>query len=185
MLEKAKATGGQNLVEGLKHLLADLERGKGRLKISMVDEKAFEVGRNVAASEGEVVYQNDLMQLIQYAPTTETVFKRPLLLVPPWINKFYMLDLQPKNSFIRHAVDQGHTVFVISWANPTEEHAQKTFEDYLLEGPLSAMERDRAGDRRDDDQHSRLLHRRHSGEHAARPSRGQRARQGASRRRPS
>ena len=140
VLEKAKATGGQNLVDGLKHLLADLERGKGRLKISMVDEEAFEVGRNVAASEGQVVYQNDLMQLIQYAPTTETVFKRPLLLVPPWINKFYVLDLQPKNSFIKHAVDQGHTVFVVSWANPSEKHGDKTFEDYLTEGPLSAME---------------------------------------------
>ncbi len=140
VLEKAKATGGQNLVDGLKHLLTDLERGKGRLKISMVDEKAFEVGKNVAVSEGQVVYQNDLMQLIQYAPTTETAFKRPLLLVPPWINKFYVLDLQPKNSFIKHAVDQGHTVFVVSWANPSEKHGQKTFEDYLLEGPLAAME---------------------------------------------
>ncbi|MDH3660029.1 MAG: class I poly(R)-hydroxyalkanoic acid synthase [Alphaproteobacteria bacterium] len=139
VLEKAKATGGQNLVEGLKHLLADLERGKGRLKISMVDEQAFEVGVNVAASEGQVIYQNELMQLVQYAPTTETAFKRPLLLVPPWINKFYILDLQPKNSFIKHAVDQGHTVFVVSWANPSKEHADKAFEDYLLEGPLEAM----------------------------------------------
>ena len=139
VLEKAKATGGQNLIEGLKHLLEDLERGKGRLKISMVDEDAFKVGENVAASDGRVIYQNDLMQLIQYAPTTESVFKRPLLLVPPWINKFYILDLQPKNSFIRHAVDEGHTVFVISWANPSKRHADKTFEDYLLEGPLEAM----------------------------------------------
>ena len=139
VLEKAKESGGQNLIEGLKHLLDDLERGKGRLKISMVDEKAFEVGKNVASSDGQVIYQNDLMQLIQYAPTTETVFKRPLLLVPPWINKFYVLDLQPKNSFIKHAVDQGHTVFVISWANPSDKHAEKTFEDYLLEGPLAAM----------------------------------------------
>ncbi|MEM7042548.1 MAG: class I poly(R)-hydroxyalkanoic acid synthase [Pseudomonadota bacterium] len=139
VLEKAKATGGQNLIEGLKHLLEDLERGKGRLKISMVDEEAFTVGENVAASDGQVVFQNELMQLVQYAPTTETVFKRPLLLVPPWINKFYILDLQPKNSFIRHAVDQGHTVFVISWANPSKQHADKTFEDYLLEGPLAAM----------------------------------------------
>lgn len=140
VLEKAKATGGQNLVDGLKHLLADLERGKGRLKISMVDEEAFEVGRNVAASDGQVVYQTDLMQLIQYTPTTETVFKRPLLLVPPWINKFYVLDLQPKNSFIKHAVDQGHTVFVVSWVNPSETHRHKTFEDYLLEGPFAAMD---------------------------------------------
>ncbi len=140
VLEKARETGGRNLVEGLKHLLADLERGEGRLKISMADESAFVVGENVAASEGQVVFQNDLMQLIQYAPTTETVFKRPLLLVPPWINKFYILDLQPKNSFIRHAVDEGHTVFVVSWANPTEAHARKSFDDYLVEGPLAAME---------------------------------------------
>ena len=139
VLEKAKTTGGKNLLQGLEHLLTDLERGKGRLKISMADESAFEIGENVAASEGQVVYQNDLMQLIQYAPKTETVFKRPLLLVPPWINKFYILDLQPKNSFIAHAVEQGHTVFIISWANPSETHKGKTFEDYLLEGPLAAM----------------------------------------------
>ena len=139
VLEKAKATGGQNLMEGLKHLLADLERGEGRLKINMVDEDAFVVGENVAASEGQVIYQNDLMQLIQYVPSTETVFKRPLLLVPPWINKFYILDLQPKNSFIKHAVEQGHTVFVISWANPTKAHAKKSFDNYLLQGPLAAI----------------------------------------------
>ena len=126
-------------MDGLKHLLADLERGKGRLKISMADEAAFEVGKNVAASEGQVIFQNELMQLLQYAPTTETVYKRPLLLTPPWINKFYILDLQPKNSFIKHAVDQGHTVFVISWANATKEHADKAFDDYLEDGPLTAM----------------------------------------------
>ena len=139
VLEKARQTGGQNLVDGLKHLLADLERGKGRLNISMADESAFEVGKNVAASEGQVIFQNELMQLLQYAPTTEAVYKRPLLLTPPWINKFYILDLQPKNSFIKHAVDQGHTVFVISWANATKEHADKAFDDYLQDGPLTAM----------------------------------------------
>ncbi len=139
VLKKAKETGGQNLIDGLQHLLADLENGKGRLQISMVDQKAFEVGKNVATTEGQVVFQNDMMQLIQYAPTTETVYKRPLLLVPPWINKFYILDLQPKNSFIRHAIDQGHTVFVISWVNPTKKLAKKSFEDYLRDGPLAAM----------------------------------------------
>jgi polyhydroxyalkanoate synthase len=139
VLEKARQTGGQNLMEGLKHLLDDLERGEGRLKITMVDEDAFVVGENVAQSEGQVVFQNDLIQLIQYAPGTETVFKRPLLLVPPWINKFYILDLQPKNSFVKHAVDQGHTVFIISWANPSQAHADKSFDDYLIEGPLAAM----------------------------------------------
>lgn len=140
VIKKTKETGGQNLIEGLTHLLADLERGKGRLQISMTDENAFEVGKNVATTEGQVVFQNDLMQLIQYAPTTGTVHQRPLLLVPPWINKFYILDLQPKNSFIRHVVDQGHTVFVVSWANPTEKLAAKSFENYLLEGPLAAIE---------------------------------------------
>ena len=140
VLKKAEETGGQNLVDGLKHLLADLENGKGRLKISMVDEQAFEVGKNVATTEGQVVFQNEMMQLIQYAPTTETVYKRPLLLTPPWINKFYILDLQPKNSFIKHAVDQGHTVFVISWVNPSEKLAKKTFDDYLRDGPLAALD---------------------------------------------
>ncbi len=140
VLKKAEETGGKNLVDGLQHLLTDLETGKGRLQISMVDEKAFEVGKNVAASEGQVVFQNEMMQLIQYAPTTEQVFKRPLLLVPPWINKFYILDLQPKNSFIKHVVDQGHTVFVISWVNPTEALAKKSFDDYLRDGTLAAMD---------------------------------------------
>jgi polyhydroxyalkanoate synthase len=98
VLRKAKETGGQNLLDGLEHLLGDLERGRGRLQISMADQKAFEVGKNVATSPGKVIYQNDLMQLIQYAPTTEQVHKRPFLIVPPWINKFYILDLQPRNS---------------------------------------------------------------------------------------
>jgi polyhydroxyalkanoate synthase subunit PhaC len=140
VLRKARETGGANLLNGLEHLLSDLERGKGRLQISMTDEKAFEVGRNVATSPGKVVYQNDLMQLIQYSPSTEQVFQRPLLIVPPWINKFYILDLQPKNSFIKHNVDQGHTVFVISWVNPRKELAGKDFEDYMLEGPLAALD---------------------------------------------
>src|SRR5712691_6577161 len=130
---------GENLVNGLKNLLDDLERGKGRLAISMTDSKAFKIGENVAASPGKVVYQNDLMQLIQYAPTTETVKRRPLLIIPPWINKFYILDLRPGNSFIRWAVAQGHTVFVISWVNPDEKLAAKTFEDYMREGPLAAL----------------------------------------------
>jgi polyhydroxyalkanoate synthase len=130
---------GENLVNGLKNLLDDLERGKGRLAISMTDRAAFKIGENVAASPGKVVYQNDLMQLIQYVPTTETVKRRPLLIMPPWINKFYILDLRPGNSFIRWAVAQGHTVFVISWVNPDEKLAAKTFEDYMREGPLAAL----------------------------------------------
>jgi polyhydroxyalkanoate synthase len=140
VLKKAVDSGGLTLVQGLERLLADFERGRGRLDISMTDEAAFAVGENVATSEGYVVFQNELIQLIQYTPNTETVHKRPLLIVPPWINKFYILDLQPKNSFIKHAVDQGHTVFVISWANPTEAHAGITFQDYLTKGPLAALD---------------------------------------------
>jgi polyhydroxyalkanoate synthase len=140
VIQRTLETKGDNLVKGLDHLLDDLEKGEGRLRISMTDDKAFTLGQNIASSAGKVVFQNDLMQLIQYAPSTEKVFKRPLLIVPPWINKFYILDLQPKNSFIKWAVDQGHTVFVISWVNPDERLAQKSFDDYMLEGPLSAID---------------------------------------------
>jgi polyhydroxyalkanoate synthase len=131
---------GENLLNGLKNLLDDLERGKGRLAIKMTDMEAFRIGENIAVTPGKVVYQNDLLQLIQYNPTTENVKRRPLLIIPPWINKFYILDLQPSNSFIRWAVSQGHTVFVISWVNPDERLAAKTFTDYMLEGPLAALD---------------------------------------------
>ena len=140
VLRKTRETGGRNLIEGLQHLLDDLERGKGRVQISMTDPEAFEVGKNVATTPGKVVYQNDLIQLIQYAPSTAEVYKRPLLIVPPWINKFYVLDLQPKNSLIKWCVDQGLTVFVISWVNPRKELADKDFEDYMLDGPLAALD---------------------------------------------
>jgi polyhydroxyalkanoate synthase len=140
VIGKTLETGGQNLLHGLENLLADLERGDGRLAISMTDNQAFELGRNVATTPGKVVFQNALMQLIQYDPTTSKVRELPLLIVPPWINKFYVLDLQPKNSFIKWAVDQGHTVFVISWVNPDATLAQKGFEDYMLEGPLAALD---------------------------------------------
>lgn len=140
VLKAAAETKGENLIKGLDQLLKDLERGQGELRISMTDTEAFELGTNVAVTPGKVVYQNDLIQLLQYAPTTEKVAKRPLLIVPPWINKFYILDLQPKNSFIKWATDQGHTVFVISWINPDERYADKQFEDYMLEGPLAAMD---------------------------------------------
>ena len=140
VLEHTLETKGENLVKGLDNLLEDLERGEGRLRITMTDDKAFTLGKNVATTPGKVVFQNDLMQLIQYAPTTEKVAKRPLLIVPPWINKFYILDLQPKNSLIKWATDQGHTVFVISWVNPDEKLAQKSFDDYMLQGPLAAMD---------------------------------------------
>ncbi|RED53419.1 PHA/PHB synthase family protein [Aestuariispira insulae] len=131
---------GDNLVQGLENLLGDLERGQGRLKISMTDPEAFEIGGNIATTPGKVVYQNDLMQLIQYTPSTETTYTTPLLIIPPWINKFYILDLKEKNSFIRYAVSQGHTVFVISWINPDETLADKSFEDYMFEGPLAALD---------------------------------------------
>ncbi|HEX3536641.1 MAG TPA: class I poly(R)-hydroxyalkanoic acid synthase [Stellaceae bacterium] len=142
-------TRGENLLNGLKNLLDDLDRGKGRLAISMTDMTAFNIGENVATTRGKVVYQNDLMQLIQYEPTTETVKRRPLLIIPPWINKFYILDLRPQNSFIRWAVGQGHTVFVISWVNPDKRLARKSFDDYMFEGPLAALDamREATGER--------------------------------------
>lgn len=140
VLKKVQETGGENLISGMENLLRDLERGQGKLKISICDEQAFEVGKNIATTKGKVVYQNDLIQLIQYSPTTKTVHKRPILFVPPWINKFYVLDLQPKNSLIKWTVDQGYTVFVISWVNPRKDLANKGFESYMLEGPLAAMD---------------------------------------------
>src|SRR5919106_4413290 len=110
VLRETMASGGQNLVRGLKNLLADIEKGGGKLRISMTDENAFQLGRNVATTPGKVVHQTDLMQLIQYAPLTEQAYRRPLVIIPPWINKYYILDLREKNSFIRWAVQQGHTV---------------------------------------------------------------------------
>ncbi|MEK0083373.1 PHA/PHB synthase family protein [Benzoatithermus flavus] len=140
VLRATLETRGENLLRGLKNMLEDLERGKGRLAIRMTDLDAFEVGKNIATTPGKVVFQTDLMQLIQYAPATEQVHKRPLVIVPPWINKFYILDLQPKNSFIKYCVDQGFTVFVLSWVNPDEKLAHKSFEHYMFEGPLAALD---------------------------------------------
>jgi len=133
-------SGGENLINGLENLIEDLERGKGRLNIRMTDPDAFQVGGNIAVTPGKVVFQTDLMQLVQYSPTTEEVMRRSLLIIPPWINKFYILDLREKNSFIKWATDQGITVFVISWVNPDAKLADKTFEDYMLEGPMAAMD---------------------------------------------
>ena len=140
VLKATADTGGENLVKGLKNMMRDMEKGKGGLSIAMTDTNAFEMGKNVASTPGKVVFQNDLMQLLQYQPSTKTVAKRPILIIPPWINKYYILDLQPKNSFIKWAVDQGNTVYVISWVNPDAKLAKKTFDDYLLEGPLAAMD---------------------------------------------
>ena len=130
---------GENLIKGLKNLLGDLESGGGRLSISMTDASAFTLGETVAASPGKIVFENDLMQLIQFAPSTKQVHRRPLLLVPPWINKYYVLDLQPRNSLIKWLVDRGFTVFVVSWINPDESLGHKRFDDYMLEGPLAAL----------------------------------------------
>jgi polyhydroxyalkanoate synthase len=140
VLRETVQSGGKNLVKGLNNLLSDLEKGGGSLRISMTDESAFQLGRNVATSKGKVVHQTDLMQLIQYEPLTPQVYKRPLVIIPPWINKYYILDLREKNSFIRWAVQQGHTVFVLSWVNPDAKLAQKGFDDYMREGPLAALD---------------------------------------------
>ena len=141
VLRKTAETGGENLIRGLNNLLSDLERGKGKLAIKMTDMDAFKLGENIGVSRGKVVFQNELMQLIQYSPGEgEQVFKRPLLILPPWINKFYILDLRPKNSFVRWAVSQGHTVFMVSWVNPDETMANKGFEDYMREGVFAALD---------------------------------------------
>lgn len=139
VLKETIDSGGQNLVKGFQNLIHDLERGHGDLKISTTNYEAFELGRNIAITPGRVVHQNDLMQLIQYEPATGSVFKRPLLVIPPWINKYYILDLKPENSYVRWLVEQGHTVFMISWVNPGAELAQKRFEDYMEEGVLEAL----------------------------------------------
>jgi polyhydroxyalkanoate synthase len=139
VLKATVETKGENLVKGLQNLLTDLERGKGKLAIRQTDMNAFKVGVNVASSPGKVIYQNDLMQLIQYAPLTDQVFTMPLLIVPPWINKFYILDLKPENSFIKWATEAGYTVFVISWVNPDEKLTKLVFEDYMKLGPLAAL----------------------------------------------
>jgi polyhydroxyalkanoate synthase len=140
LLRETLLSNADNLVRGMRMLAEDIEAGGGDLKIRQSDASMFAVGRNLATTPGKVIFQNDLMQLLQYAPSTAKVRKRPLLIVPPWINKFYVLDLTPKNSFIKWCVDQGLTVFCISWVNPDERLAKKTFEDYVREGPLAALD---------------------------------------------
>ncbi len=131
---------GQNLVKGLNNLLRDVEEGGGNLRIKMTDTTAFELGKNVATTPGKVIFQNEMMQLVQYTPSTEQVLKRPLLIVPPWINKFYIMDLREKNSYIKWCVDQGHTTFVISWVNPDEKLAEKSFDAYVQDGVVTALD---------------------------------------------
>jgi polyhydroxyalkanoate synthase len=140
VLRETLASNGDNLVRGMKMLAEDIEAGRGTLRIRQSDPANLVVGVNMATTPGKVIFQNDLMQLIQYTPTTENVLRTPLLIVPPWINKFYILDLRPEKSFIKWCVDQGVTVFVISWVNPDKNLGAKTWENYMKEGPLAAMD---------------------------------------------
>jgi poly[(R)-3-hydroxyalkanoate] polymerase subunit PhaC len=140
VLRETLASKGDNLVRGMKMLAEDIEAGRGTLRIRQSDPGNLEVGVNMAMTPGKVIYQNDLMQLIQYSPATESVLRTPLLIVPPWINKFYILDLRPEKSYVKWCVDQGITVFVISWVNPDKELSRKTWADYMREGPLAAMD---------------------------------------------
>ncbi|WP_417596560.1 PHA/PHB synthase family protein [Oceanospirillum sp.] len=140
VIRRTFETKGRNLIQGMEQLIEDLKSSRDGLNVAMTDRSAFKPGENVASTPGEVVYQNDLMQLIQYKPTTEKVFKTPLLIVPPWINKYYILDLRSSNSLVKWLVDQGHTVFIISWVNPGPSLRDKSFENYMLEGPLEAID---------------------------------------------
>ncbi len=140
LLRETVTSNAENLVRGMHMLAEDIEAGGGHLKIRQTDPSMFAVGRNLATTPGKVIFQNDLMQLLQYAPSTPKVLKRPLLIVPPWINKYYILDLTPEKSFIKWCVDQGITVFCVSWVNPDERHANKTFDDYVREGPFAALD---------------------------------------------
>jgi polyhydroxyalkanoate synthase len=140
VLRETMASNAENLVRGMRNLAEDIEAGGGELRIRQSDGSAFEVGRNLATTPGKVIFQNELIQLIQYAPSTEKVLAVPLLIVPPWINKFYVLDLTPDKSLIKWCVDQGLTVFCISWVNPDSRLAKKGFDDYMREGPLAAID---------------------------------------------
>jgi polyhydroxyalkanoate synthase len=140
VLRETLASSGDNLVRGMRMLAEDIEAGHGTLRIRQSDPSNLVVGVNMATTPGKVIYQNELMQLIQYTPATENVLRTPLLIVPPWINKFYILDLKPEKSFVKWCVDQGITVFVISWVNPDKSLGAKTFDDYMKDGPLAAMD---------------------------------------------
>jgi polyhydroxyalkanoate synthase len=140
LLRETLSSNADNLVRGMRMLAEDIEAGGGDLKIRQSDASMFALGRNLALTSGKVIFQNELMQLIQYAPTTDAVLKVPLVIVPPWINKYYILDLTPEKSFIKWCVDQGITVFVVSWVNPDAQLGEKTFEDYVREGPLVALD---------------------------------------------
>ncbi|WP_372571005.1 class I poly(R)-hydroxyalkanoic acid synthase [Ruegeria jejuensis] len=139
-LEKAVETEGESLIRGLENLVSDLEANDGELTVRLADESAFELGGNIATTPGEVVYRNRMMELIQYAPATETVHEIPIVLFPPWINKFYILDLKAQNSLIKWVTEQGYTLFVVSWVNPNRSHADVGMEDYIQDGFLTAIE---------------------------------------------
>jgi poly[(R)-3-hydroxyalkanoate] polymerase subunit PhaC len=140
VLEATLESRGENLVKGLQNFCDDFDTESGQLRIKMSDHDAFELGKNVATTPGKIVFQNEMLQLIQYSPMTEEVHKKPLLIIPPWINKYYILDLQEKNSLIKWQLEQGHTVFVISWVNPDETLREKDFEDYVMSGSLAAID---------------------------------------------
>ena len=140
VLEATAAQRGANLVRGLKMMLADLERGKGQLLIRQTDMDAFEVGRDMAVTKGAVIFENDILQLIQYAPTTEKVHAKPILFIPPWINKYYVLDLNEKKSMVKWLVAQGYTVFMISWINPDGRQKNETWDSYMTKGAMEAID---------------------------------------------
>jgi len=139
-LARAVETEGQSLVDGLENLVRDLEENDGNLLVTLADKNAFKVGENLATAEGGVVFRNRLFELIQYSPTTETVHKTPLIIFPPWINKFYIMDLKPRNSLIRWIVDQGYTLFVVSWVNPDASYRDAGMDTYVREGYLTAID---------------------------------------------
>lgn len=139
-LQKAVETEGQSLISGLENLISDLEANDGELVVKLADESAFVIGENVATAKGKVVYRNRMMELIQYSPSTDEVHETPLIVFPPWINKFYILDLREQNSFIRWVTDQGYTLFVVSWVNPDASYADTGLEDYINDGYLAAVE---------------------------------------------
>ncbi len=140
VVRETLASNGANLVQGMANLTADMNRSGDMLKVTQTDTTAFEVGRNLAMTPGKVVYQNDILQLIQYSPTTDKVREVPIMVIPPWINKYYILDLTPAKSFVKFVVDQGFTTFLVSWVNPDERLSHKTFEDYMKEGLLQAAD---------------------------------------------
>ena len=138
-LERAVATDGESLVRGLENLVQDIEANNGEFAVTLADREAFVVGQNIATTPGKVVFRNRMLELIQYSPTTETVYETPLLIFPPWINKFYVMDLKPQNSLIKWIVEQGFTLFVVSWVNPDASYADVGLDDYIREGYLTAM----------------------------------------------